>query len=101
MEPPMSSGTTRRRVELRIRRPPLTWFARPTVVVDGVGQPAQWGTGTWVVADGGGTEIAVYLYNRVWRWGDASIRVDPPGAHREVVEYRSGLLPLGRGRLTR
>jgi hypothetical protein len=97
----MPSGTTKRRIELRLRRPLVTWFARPTVVVDGVGQPAQWGTGTWAVPDQGGTEIGVYLYNRLWRRGTASITIGAAGTEQDVVEYRVGPLPLGPGRLTR
>lgn len=93
------SGTTRRRIELRLRKPALAWFARPTVVVDGRGHPAQWGTGTWGVSDAGGTEIAVYLYNRVWRFGAASTTVGGGGAAPAVLEYRVGVLPTARGRL--
>lgn len=100
MDPTLPSGMTRRRVELRIRRPLVTWFARPTVVVDGVAHPAQWGTGTWAVADEGGTEIGVYLYNRLWRWGAAAVGIGAATAGREVIEYRVGLLPVGGARMT-
>ncbi|KQO65293.1 hypothetical protein ASF23_02175 [Curtobacterium sp. Leaf261] len=96
----MPSGTTKRRIELRLRRPLVTWFARPTVVIDGVGQPAQWGTGTWAVPDDGGTELGVYLYNRAWRFGTASIRIGVAGSRPEIIEYRAGLLPIGPGRMT-
>ncbi|MBT2501261.1 hypothetical protein J7E22_01780 [Curtobacterium sp. ISL-83] len=96
----MPSGTTKRRVELRLRRPWATWFARPTVTIDGVGHPAQWGTGTWAVPVDGGTEIGVYLYNRVWRFGAASVRVAPGDHDGVVLEYRAGVLPVGAGRLT-
>jgi hypothetical protein len=71
------------------------------VVVDGVGQPAQWGTGTWAVPDDGGTELAVYLYNRAWRFGAASIRIGAPGDTPDVIEYRAGVLPIGSGRMHR
>jgi hypothetical protein len=99
MESPLPSGTTRRRVELRLRRPWCTWGARPTVTVDGVGQPAQWGTGTWALGEDG-TELGVYCYNRAWRFGAAALRVDPAaGGEPLVIEYRAGLLPVGRGTL--
>ncbi|ROP74532.1 hypothetical protein [Curtobacterium sp. PhB115] len=98
MDAPLPSGTTRRRVELRIVRPPLTWFARPTVTIDGVGHPAQWGRGTWAVPDEGGTEIGVYLFNRVWRFGDARATVTADGTS-DALEYRAGVLPVGPGRL--
>ena len=112
MEATQPSGTTKRRVELRITRPPFTWFARPTVTIDGVGHPAQWGIGTWAVPDDGGTVIGVYLYNRAWRFGAATQTVEArtgtgtgagtgtgtdAGADRFV--YRAGWLPFGRGRL--
>jgi hypothetical protein len=85
-------------VELRITRPPVTWFARPTVTIDGVGHPAQWGTGTWAVPDDGGTVIGVYLYNRVWRFGSASRQATSSDDGARFV-YRAGLLPFGDGRI--
>lgn len=100
VEATQPSGTTRRRVELRITRPALTWFARPTVTIDGVGHPAQWGTGTWALPDDGSAVLGVYLYNRAWRFGAASRTViaDDAGAR---FEYRAGALPVGDGRLER
>ena len=95
VEATQPSGTTKRRVELRITRPPLTWFARPTVTIDGVGHPAQWGIGTWAVPDDGGTVIGVYLYNRAWRFGAATRTV----AGEAALVYRPGWLPFGSGRL--
>ncbi|MCJ1714957.1 hypothetical protein [Curtobacterium sp. VKM Ac-2922] len=100
MDATLPSGTTRRRVELRLVRPLLTWFARPTVTIDGVGHPAQWGDGTWAVPDGGGTVIGVYLYNRAWRFGSASVDV-PAAADGDAFEYRVGLLPVGSGTIRR
>ncbi|WP_284755850.1 hypothetical protein [Curtobacterium sp. ME-Dv--P-122a] len=95
MDTTLPSGTTKRRIELRLVRPMFAWFARPTVTVDGVGHPAQWGTGTWAVPDDGGTVIGVYLFNRAWRFGAASVSVGGATA----LEYRGGLLPVGAGRL--
>ncbi|OIH93926.1 hypothetical protein BIU90_08830 [Curtobacterium sp. MCBA15_001] len=92
----MPSGTTRRRVELRLVRPLFPWFARPTVTIDGVGHPAQWGDGTWAVPDGGGTVIGVYLYNRAWRFGAAEVEVPAADTH-DAFEYRAGVLPFGSG----
>lgn len=92
----LPSGTTKRRIELRLARPLLTWFARPTVTIDGVGHPAQWGTGTWAVADDGRTVIGVYLFNRAWRFGGATLSVGDAA----VLEYHAGPFPLGAGRLT-
>jgi hypothetical protein len=92
------SGTTKRRIELRIVRPLFAWFARPTVTIDGIGHPAQWGVGTWAVPDDGGTIVGVYLFNRVWRFGSATAVVPHDAAH-DAFEYRSGWLPVGSGRL--
>lgn len=96
MDATLPSGTTRRRVELRLVRPLFPWFARPTVTIDGVGHPAQWGDGTWAVPDGGGTVIGVYLYNRVWRFGAAEVEVPAADTHG-AFEYRAGVLPFGSG----
>ncbi len=96
MDATLPSGTTRRRVELRLVRPLLTWFARPTVTIDGVGHPAQWGDGTWADPDGGGTVIGVYLYNRAWRFGAAEVEVPAADTH-DAFEYRAGVLPFGSG----
>ncbi|WIB27149.1 hypothetical protein [Curtobacterium sp. MCSS17_015] len=97
---PLPSGTTRRRVELRLRKPWFAWGARPTVTVDGVGNPAQWGTGTWALPDGRAVEFGVYGINRGWRFGAASVRVEAAAAGAgAVLEYRAGLLPFGRGTL--
>lgn len=97
----MSEATTRpgRRVTLDLRRPALHLIpaVRPTVVVDGLGQPAQWGVGTWLVPDDEAVEITIFLFNRLWRFGAAHAVLQPrrhgpelprspgsarPGSHR-------------------
>lgn len=98
-EAPLPSGTTRRRVGLHLQKPWFAWGARPTVSVDGVGQPAQWGAGTWVLPDEGSVEFAVFCINRSWRFGAASVRVDAASAAGAVLEYRAGALPFGAGSL--
>jgi hypothetical protein len=86
------------RIELELVRPRLSFHAgvRPTVVVDGRGQPAQWGIGTWQrpVA---GVALGVYLFNRIWRYGSAQIALEP-GTTRVV--YVAPRTPFGRGRIT-
>ena len=96
MDTTLPSGTTKRRIELRLVKPLFAWFARPTVTVDGVGHPAQWGTGTWAVAEDGDTEVGVYCFNRLWRFGTASATV----GDADALTYRAGVLPVGPGRLT-
>lgn len=81
------------RTTLTLSKPPVGWYPKPTVVVDGRGQPAQWGTGTWQLEPG--STLGVYLYNRVWRFGAAQIVVDG-----RAVRYRAPFLPFLPGRLT-
>ncbi len=90
------SGT--RRIELVLARPRASLHVgvRPTVVVGGRGQPAQWGVGTWSLPTDGAV-LGVYLFNRLWRYGAAEIAL-PPDTTRVV--YRPPRLPVGRGRLT-
>lgn len=85
------------RLELTLRKP---WFGavlRPTVVFNGRGQPAQWGTGTWQVSAEAPTEVSVFLYNRLWKFGQAEVLL-APGAPVPLT-YSAPWLPVGRGRL--
>jgi hypothetical protein len=86
------------RVVLDLVRPRLSLHlgVRPTVVVDGRGQPAQWGVGTWQLPTGDAV-LAIYLFNRVWRYGAAEATI-PPGT--TGVVYTAPRLPFGRGRIT-
>ncbi|WP_243227843.1 hypothetical protein [Microbacterium sp. CIAB417] len=96
--PPDSTPATRR-IELDLRKPRLALYAvRPTVVIDGRGQPVQWGRGTWQVSATRSERIGVFLFNRVWRFGSAAIDLEPETAGPLV--YRAPLLPFGRGRLS-
>ncbi|QLD13154.1 hypothetical protein HW566_01145 [Microbacterium oleivorans] len=87
-----------RRLELMLRRPRIHLLpgVRPTVVIAGRGQPAQWGLGTWMIPADARVEIGVFLFNRLWRFGEAQITVlsDHTG-----VEYRAPWLPYGAGRV--
>ncbi len=86
------------RLELTLSKPWIGWFPKPTVVFNGRGQPAQWGTGTWQVAADSPTEVTVFLFNRLWKFGQAAI-VIAPGAH-VPLKYSAPLVPFGPGRLT-
>ncbi|MDQ1206938.1 hypothetical protein [Microbacterium sp. SORGH_AS_0862] len=97
----MSSDPTpaTRRVEFDLRKPRFALYSvRPTVVIGGRGQPAQWGRGTWQVSATEPERIGVFLFNRVWRFGTAVIDLEP-GAQVPLV-YRAPLFPFGRGRLS-
>jgi hypothetical protein len=84
------------RVELVLRKPRIGWYPKPTVVVDGRGHPAQWGSGTWQVPEGSNV-IGVFLFNRIWRYGRArfELSTDRPA----TLTYTAPLLPFLPGRL--
>ncbi|KQZ10779.1 hypothetical protein ASD23_01025 [Agromyces sp. Root1464] len=88
-----------RRIELTLRKP---WFAlysrvRPTLVIGGLGQPAQWGIGTWQLPADETAVIGVYLFNRMWRFGRAEFALEPH--HAPALEYRAPALPFLPGRI--
>jgi hypothetical protein len=91
------TSPARPRIELTLRKPPLGWYPKPTVVFGGHGHPAQWGTGTWQTAEHGPTMVKVYLFNRLWRFGSAeAVVAEGEGA---VLVYRAPWLPFGTGSL--
>lgn len=83
------------RFELTLRKPWLGWFPKPTVVIDGLAQPTQWGTRNWKVA--GDVEVTVFLYNRLWKFGEASFTVREGSA--EPLVYTAPWLPFLPGRV--
>lgn len=88
-----------RRIELTLHKP---WFAlyfgvKPTLVIAGRGQPVQWGLGTWQVASDQTVVIGVFLFNRVWRFGEAEFALEPDDPPSLV--YRAPALPFVRGRI--
>lgn len=88
-----------RRIEFTLQKP---WFAlyagiRPTLVIAGRGQPVQWGLGTWQVPAGETVVLGVYLFNRVWRFGQAEFALEPHDP--PALVYRAPALPFARGRL--
>jgi hypothetical protein len=86
-----------RRIVLALRKRRIGWYPKPTVVFGGRGHPAQWGSGTWQVASDEPTTMGVFLYNRMWTFGSASITLDPGGPTRLV--YRAPWLPFLPGRI--
>ena len=87
-----------RRLTIDLRRWPLrlTFGVRPTVVVDGRTEPAQWGVGTWLVAADRPVEVTVFMFVAGIRFGTASYSVSPTDTR---VEYRAPILPFLAGRL--
>jgi hypothetical protein len=90
-----ASSDTPQRIELTLRKPPLGWYPRPTVVFDGRGHPAQWGTGTWQLSGDGPMTIKVFLFNRLWRFGSAEFTVERPMS----LVYSAPWLPFLPGKL--
>lgn len=87
-----------RRIEITLHKP---WFAlyfgiRPTLVIAGRGQPIQWGLGTWQVPSDQTVTVGVFLFNRLWRFGQAEIAVDPSVTG---LIYRAPTLPFVRGKI--
>lgn len=77
------------------------WFAlyagvRPTLVIAGRGQPTQWGLGTWQVPADEAVTLGVFLFNRLWRFGEAEFTLRPDDS---ALEYRAPALPFVSGRL--
>jgi len=90
------TGTTRR-FQLTLRRPWHGLGPKPTVVVNGVGQPAQWGTRNWKVPGDGAAVVTIFLFNRLWKFGEVEF-VAEPGASTPLV-YSAPWLPFGPGRI--
>lgn len=88
-----------RRIELTLHKP---WFAlyagvKPTLVIDGRGQPTQWGLGTWQVPADRTVTLGVFLFNRLWRFGQAEFTLEPDDP--PAVVYRAPVLPFTGGRM--
>ena len=88
-----------RRIELNLRKPwfALYWGIKPTLVIGGRGQPAQWGIGTWQVPADESVVVGVFLFNRAWRFGQAEFVLEP--RHPPALVYRAPALPFLRGRI--
>ncbi|WP_343318583.1 hypothetical protein AAFM46_14775 [Arthrobacter sp. TMP15] len=96
----MSEPTnTLRRFELTLRKPPLGWFPKPTVVVDGVAQPTQWGTRNWKISGAKSATVRIYLYNRMWKFGEVNFTVEPNTPAPLV--YRAPWLPFLKGKINK
>ena len=94
----MSTDGTRR-IQLTLHKPRLALYpsVRPTLVIEGLGHPAQWGLGTWQVASDQTVVVGVYLFNRLWRFGQAEFALEPH--HPPSLRYQAPRLPFLRGRL--
>ncbi len=87
-----------RRLAITLRRGP--WLGiRPTIVVEGRGQPTQWGTGTWQVPADRPTEVTVFLHWHGLSWARASITLSPTDA--PALVYRAPRLPFLPARIDR
>ncbi|MFF2371288.1 hypothetical protein [Agromyces sp. NPDC058110] len=96
---PDGASNRTRRIELTLHKPwfALYWGVKPTLVIGGRGQPAQWGRGTWQVPSDEAVQVGVFLFNRAWRYGRAEFVLEP--RHPPALEYRAPAVPFGAGRL--
>jgi len=92
----MSAPSRRLAVDLRPWPLRVTFGVRPSIVVDGRTEPAQWGVGTWQVAADRPVEVTVFMFAAGIRFGAASYSVSPTEAR---IEYLAPLLPFLRGTL--
>jgi hypothetical protein len=92
--------TLTRRIELTLHKPWLALYpgVKPTLVIAGLGHPAQWGLGTWQVPSEETVVVGVFLFNRMWRFGQAEFALEPD--HTPSLVYRAPVLPFLRGRIT-
>lgn len=88
-----------RTFHLTLHKPLLGLGPKPTVVVDGSAQPAQWGQRNWKVSGDGARTVTVFLFNRMWKYGEASFSVEP--GEGQAFTYRPPLLPFGAGKTSR
>jgi len=82
-----------------MHKPRFALYARikPTLVIEGRGQPIQWGLGTWQLPADRPVTLSVFLFNRMWRFGQAGVTLDPSDPPSLV--YRAPLLPFLPGRI--
>ena len=93
--PPAEKPPTRR-LTITLRRGP--WLGiRPTIVIEGRGQPTQWGVGTWQVPADRATTVSVFLHVRGITWARASRVIESTDA--PTLEYRAPWVPFRPGRL--
>ncbi|MDJ0335504.1 hypothetical protein QMG83_09740 [Salinibacterium sp. G-O1] len=85
----------RRRVTIDLRRPTLRlhFGVRPTIVIDGVSQPTQWGVGTWLVEADGESGVDVFLFAKGHTFGRAHSALGG-----DALTYVAPRLPFGGGR---
>ena len=93
-----TEASATRRITLELRPWPLrlTFGVRPTVVVDGRTEPAQWGVGTWLVPADRPVEVSAFLFVARLRLGSQTHLVQPDTTH---VRYRAPWLPFLPGRM--
>ena len=86
------STPTTRRVTITLRKWPFVLYfgLRPTIVIEGRGQPTQWGTGTWQLPADRDATVEVFLHRAGFTYGRATFVLDPSG--EPSIEYRAPAL---------
>lgn len=89
----------KRTFQLTLHKPFLGLGPKPTVVVDGSAEPAQWGHRNWKVPGAGSRKVTVFLFNRWWKYGQAEFTVEP--GEGQAFSYRPPMLPFLAGKVRR
>lgn len=92
-----SNASAPHRFKLTLRKPWLGWFPKPTVVVNGDAQPTQWGTRNWKVRGEDPASVRIFVYNRLWTYGEVEFVVAPDATAPLV--YSAPWLPFLPGKV--
>ena len=90
--------TATRRITLDLRPWPLrlTLGVRPSIVIDGRTEPAQWGVGTWLVPADRPVTVTVFMFALGRRFGEATGTIGTMDAR---LTYRAPLLAFRPGQI--
>jgi len=90
--------TAKKRISIDLRRWPLrlTFGVRPTIVIDGRTEPAQWGVGTWLVPADRPVQVSVFMFVVGIRFGEATGTLGTMDAR---LTYRAPWLAFRPGRV--
>lgn len=83
--------------QLVLKKPLIPWGPKPTVVVDSLAQPTQWGTRSWKVKGSEARSVSIFLFNRFWKYGQVEFDVLPGSG--ASFEYKAPLLPFLKGKI--
>lgn len=85
------------RFELTLHKRWPGWVPKPTVVINGEAQPTQWGTRNWKVPGTEPVSVTIFLFNRLWKFGEVQFTVVRDEGQRST--YVAPWLPFGPGKI--